>query len=109
LLGTVMAELARNTIAASQALPEMDGYAIASLVFGILAIPTFGVLSGPAIYLSGEARNRLRAADMRRGQAAARAGFILGLIGGVIGIISLVTIALVYALTGPAFAGGAAP
>lgn len=81
-----------------------DGMAIASMVCGILGVTFFPVvLSIVAIVLGKQARDRIEASDgALNGLQFANAGFILGIVGLVLGVLAILVL---LALFGAIFSG----
>lgn len=85
-----------------------DGMAIASMVCGILGVIFFPVglsvvLSIVAIVLGKQSRDRIHASDgALNGHQFANAGFILGIVGLVLGVLAII---VVLALFGAFFSG----
>jgi hypothetical protein len=73
--------------------------AIWSLILGILGLVCCGVFTAvPAIFLGAMAKKEIAASGgMERGEGTAQAGFILGIIGAVLGVLGLVLLAAMIA------------
>ena len=71
--------------------PITDGFAIASLVIGILGVLTFSLLFGIlAIVFAGISMNRIRKFDgLYKGEGMATAGLVCGIVAVVLGVVVL--------------------
>jgi Domain of unknown function (DUF4190) len=84
--------------AAAPVRQRTSGYAVASLVFGVLGFLVLPiVLSILAIVFSRSAEGEIRRDPAVGGEGLARAGFVLGVIGLVIQVVGLLLVLLLWA------------